>query len=121
MGKIRKIIEIYGIVQGVGFRPFVYNLASKNNLTGHVNNNSNGVFIDIQGEKDNINEFIIELRENPPELARINEIRIKNKNVNKKYVKFDIKFTENNLNPTTYISPDYFRMAGCAPLRSQWW
>ena len=58
MGKIRKIIEIYGIVQGVGFRPFVYNLASKNNLTGHVNNNSNGVFIDIQGEKDNINEFI---------------------------------------------------------------
>lgn len=107
MGKIRKIIEIYGIVQGVGFRPFVYNLASKNNLTGHVNNNSNGVFIDIQGEKDNINEFVIELRENPPELARINEIRIKNKNVNKKYVKFDIKFTENNLNPTTYISPDY--------------
>ena len=93
MGKIRKIIEIYGIVQGVGFRPVVYNLASKNNLTGHVNNNSNGVFIDIQGEKDNINEFIIELRENPPELARINEIRIKNKNVNKKYVKFDIKFT----------------------------
>ena len=34
MGKIRKIIEIYGIVQGVGFRPFVYNLASKNNSNG---------------------------------------------------------------------------------------
>ena len=107
MSKVRKIIEVYGIVQGVGFRPFVYNLALKNNLTGYVNNNSTGVFIDIQGERENINEFVAKLKENPPKLSKISKIKIRDKSLNETFVKFNINFTKNNLNPTTYISPDY--------------
>ena len=49
MSKNRKFIEVKGIVQGVGFRPFVYKLAKLNNLFGWVNNTSKGVFIDIEG------------------------------------------------------------------------
>ena len=85
MSKKRKVIDVYGIVQGVGFRPFVYNLAIKNSLTGYVNNNSNGVIIDIQGEEDNLKAFIVELSKNPPLLSKIKKVKITEKKVNQKY------------------------------------
>ena len=107
MSKKRKVIDVYGIVQGVGFRPFVYNLAIKNSLTGYVNNNSNGVIIDIQGEEDNLKAFIVELSKNPPLLSKIKKVKITEKKVNQKYTDFYIKLTEKNISPTTYISPDY--------------
>ena len=107
MSKKRRVIDVYGIVQGVGFRPFIYNLAIKNNLTGYVNNNSNGVVIDVQGEEDNLKTFTIELSKNPPLLSKINKVNITEKKVNQEYKDFYIKISEKNFNPTTYISPDY--------------
>ncbi|MBC7189416.1 carbamoyltransferase HypF, partial [Candidatus Aerophobetes bacterium] len=66
-------IEIKGVVQGVGFRPFVYNLAQHLNLKGFVTNTSKGVTIEIEGER--VEEFISKLQNNPPPLAKIYSIK----------------------------------------------
>ncbi|MEN8076549.1 carbamoyltransferase HypF [Clostridioides difficile] len=106
MEKYRKLIEVKGIVQGVGFRPFVYNLAIKYKLLGWVNNNGNGVIIDIEGSKENIYKFIENLKNNPPPLANIISIKVLEMN-NINYKSFSIKISNNNLKATTYISPDF--------------
>jgi hydrogenase maturation protein HypF len=67
-------LHIDGIVQGVGFRPFIYNLAVKLGLTGWVKNTAQGVFLEIEGEKNNIGEFINTLREKGPLLARVDKV-----------------------------------------------
>ncbi len=64
-------IHIEGIVQGVGFRPFVYNLAVKHDLRGSVCNTANGVYIHVEGSDHNTRAFYTELTENPPPLAQI--------------------------------------------------
>ncbi|HHY80730.1 MAG TPA: carbamoyltransferase HypF [Thermoanaerobacter sp.] len=82
-------INIFGIVQGVGFRPFVFNIAQKYNLKGMVYNNSSGVYIEVEGEKENVECFIKEIKENPPSLAVIDEIKIEESEV-KNYREFKI-------------------------------
>lgn len=67
-------IRVRGIVQGVGFRPFVYGLAVNHNLTGWVRNTSAGVEIEINGAPAGVQEFCRRLQNNPPPLARIDEI-----------------------------------------------
>jgi hydrogenase maturation protein HypF len=64
-------IHITGIVQGVGFRPFVYNQATQQGLTGWVCNTSAGVDIEINGEPDEISTFIQYVKTEAPPLARI--------------------------------------------------
>jgi hydrogenase maturation protein HypF len=72
----RKHIQVRGIVQGVGFRPFVYNLAHSLGLTGFVFNSSSGVTIEIEGDGAAIETFLKKLQEDPPQLAEITEITI---------------------------------------------
>ena len=67
-------IFITGIVQGVGFRPFIYNLAKKYNLAGYVLNNALGVSIEVEGESFTIGEFIEMVRKQPPPQAVIFEM-----------------------------------------------
>jgi hydrogenase maturation protein HypF len=67
-------IHVDGIVQGVGFRPFVYNLARSLNLNGWVRNTSSGVDIVVVGNPANLEDFLHELKFNPPILARIDRI-----------------------------------------------
>ena len=112
MNENRKFIEVKGIVQGVGFRPFVYNLAKLNNLAGWVNNTNQGVIIDIEGNENSINKFIDELKNNPPALSKINSINISDKEVIN-YKNFFIKESNADLRPTTYISPDYSICSQC--------
>ncbi|MDX1280345.1 carbamoyltransferase HypF [Shewanella colwelliana] len=64
-------LVITGIVQGVGFRPFVYRLATELNLSGFTFNNSQGVTIELQGNSTNITQFVDTLTHTPPPLARI--------------------------------------------------
>ena len=52
------LIKITGIVQGVGFRPYIYNIAKKFSLNGWVLNDSNGVEIHIEGHKESTSSFI---------------------------------------------------------------
>lgn len=51
-------IEIRGVVQGVGFRPFIYNLANSLNLNGYVLNNGYGVLIEVEAKKEELELFI---------------------------------------------------------------
>jgi hydrogenase maturation protein HypF len=73
--KIRVHIDIKGIVQGVGFRPFVYNLAKSFHLTGFVLNDTRGVTIEVEGEKEIIESFIMRIKLQPPPQAEIFEIK----------------------------------------------
>ena len=67
-------IRVYGIVQGVGFRPMVWNLARAQQLAGFVSNTGQGVRIHVQGSKTAIDQFVSGLRANCPPLARIDRI-----------------------------------------------
>jgi len=72
--KKRFKIALNGIVQGVGFRPFVYQLAKKYKLHGFVTNNGSGVSIEIEGEIEDIEFFISDLKFQKPPLSRIDSI-----------------------------------------------
>jgi hydrogenase maturation protein HypF len=69
-------IQVTGVVQGVGFRPFVYTLAEKFKLAGFVFNSSAGVTIEVEGAAAALEKFAVELREHPPALASIRDIRV---------------------------------------------
>jgi hydrogenase maturation protein HypF len=68
-------IDIRGVVQGVGFRPFVYNLARQYRLFGYVRNDASGVSIEVEGEKSRIEKFIAKIKTESPPLAVIFEIK----------------------------------------------
>ena len=72
----RTHIQVRGIVQGVGFRPFVYKLARSLGLAGYVFNSSSGVTIEIEGGGAEVEGFLKTLREEPPQLAEITEITL---------------------------------------------
>jgi len=64
-------INVNGIVQGVGFRPFVLRIATENNLSGFVRNSQSGVEIEVEGNSKDINRFVTDLREKAPPLSEI--------------------------------------------------
>ncbi|MFO0845341.1 MAG: carbamoyltransferase HypF [Gemmataceae bacterium] len=67
-------LRVRGVVQGVGFRPFVYALAGRHGLTGLVGNDSDGVFVEVQGEGGALAAFRRDLVAGPPPLARIDGV-----------------------------------------------
>ncbi len=67
----RVAIKVNGIVQGVGFRPFIYKLAQRLSLTGFVTNSGDGVEIEIEGAPDNIEKFLHSLEHEAPPLSDI--------------------------------------------------
>jgi hydrogenase maturation protein HypF len=70
-GVMRKAIDVSGIVQGVGFRPFVYRLAHECQLTGFIANTPAGVTIEVQGEAGDIARFLERFPAEIPPLAKI--------------------------------------------------
>jgi len=70
-------LKINGTVQGVGFRPFIYNLANDCNLGGWINNSSAGVMIEVEGTYENLVFFQQQLQNNPPQLANIESVELK--------------------------------------------
>lgn len=70
----RRAIAIEGIVQGVGFRPFVHGLAMQLALQGFVRNRSGGVWIEVEGECGSLDRFLAELASHPPPLAQIDRL-----------------------------------------------
>lgn len=101
-------IQITGIVQGVGFRPYVYGLASRHSLRGYCLNDSEGVVIEVQGAS--IGPFIDELRESPPPLARIDSIRVERLESGTEYDDFTIRESRVVPGKSVLVSPD---MAVC--------
>jgi hydrogenase maturation protein HypF len=72
--RIRTAVRVEGIVQGVGFRPFVYSLATSLGLGGLVGNDSDGVFAEIEGEPAAVRRFLVLLEQQAPPLARIERV-----------------------------------------------
>ncbi len=72
----RKHILVRGVVQGVGFRPFVYKVATSLGLNGYVFNSSSGVTIEIEGRGSALDDFFQTLKDDPPRLAEIKEISV---------------------------------------------
>jgi hydrogenase maturation protein HypF len=70
----RRAISVRGIVQGVGFRPFVHGLASGLRLSGFVSNSPAGVLIEVEGDRAALERFERELRDGPPPLARVESV-----------------------------------------------
>ena len=68
-------IKVRGVVQGVGFRPFVYRLARANTLAGWVLNGEEGVEIFVEGADKGLKAFVQELTAAPPSAAHITEIK----------------------------------------------
>lgn len=99
-------IQIKGIVQGVGFRPFVYSLALQNDLTGWVRNSSSGVEIEINGTLSNLENFLTILRNSPPPLSRIDTFNVE-ETTNKEYTEFSIIDSNSMDGEFLPISPDY--------------
>lgn len=73
----RRQVAVRGVVQGVGFRPFVYRLASEEGLAGLIGNDTDGVTIEIEGSDASLDAFIVRLRSEPPPLARIDSIAVR--------------------------------------------
>ncbi len=88
-------VNITGIVQGVGFRPFLYNLARSLNLKGYILNRGNaGVRLVLQGFSTNINDFIENIKLKKPQISFIENVSIKSLNSIKKFDILAIKESE---------------------------
>jgi hydrogenase maturation protein HypF len=74
--EVRRQIEVSGIVQGVGFRPYVYRLATGRRLRGTIRNTSAGVTIEIQGPAESVQDFVEHLPADAPPLARITSLTV---------------------------------------------
>jgi hydrogenase maturation protein HypF len=105
-------IHISGIVQGVGFRPFVYNLAMGFDLTGWVRNTSAGVDIEVDGSQDALEAFVKALRDEAPALARIDEFSASFRSPNG-FEKFEILHSEAIPEAFQPISPDVAICVDC--------
>jgi hydrogenase maturation protein HypF len=73
---VRQRFTVTGVVQGVGFRPFVHRIASELGLAGFVGNDSGAVFLEVQGPATRISEFGRRLRAEAPPLARISGVSV---------------------------------------------
>ena len=73
-GRVRTRVRVEGIVQGVGFRPFVHAVATRLELAGFVGNDGRGVFIEIEGDDERVGEFLRLLEAEPPPLAVIERV-----------------------------------------------
>jgi len=75
--KLIKLVKIgvSGVVQGVGFRPFIYRLAQAHNLKGWVRNTSGSVEIEVEGDEESLENFLIDLEAKAPPMARIEKVK----------------------------------------------
>ena len=71
---VRASVRVEGVVQGVGFRPFVYSLATRLGLAGWVGNDVDGVFAEVEGPAAEVQEFLGALVREAPPLARVDRV-----------------------------------------------
>lgn len=99
-------LSISGVVQGVGFRPFIFRLANEFGLTGYVTNTSNGVTILIQGDKTDLEKFVENIRTGAPKHSRIDNLIIATNVEHKPLQEFSIRESQSESEKTACISPD---------------
>ena len=106
-------IWVKGIVQGVGFRPFVYRLAKRYLINGWVLNAVDGVHIHAEGESQHLDEFVLELSENAPAAAQVTEVELHEAPL-EQFGAFEIRFSDDETAAeSTLVSPDLALCADC--------
>ena len=112
MAIVRQKIRINGIVQGVGFRPFVYRLAQECRIAGFVNNSSDGVLIEAEGTPEALATFRERLRSEAPPLSHIVEFDFEELPP-RGDTQFVIQQSRRDSTPVTLISPDVATCDDC--------
>jgi hydrogenase maturation protein HypF len=105
-------ISVRGVVQGVGFRPFIYQLATRHDLRGWVCNTSEDVRIEVEGETGDIKRFLHGLREQAPPLSRIENIAV-TLGSPANYEKFEIRHSVAEEGKYQLVSPDIATCPDC--------
>jgi hydrogenase maturation protein HypF len=105
-------IHVRGVVQGVGFRPFVYRLARQKNLKGWVLNAEEGVEIHLEGNEDELQSFLQEMKSHPPQAAQISDVGVASTEP-VGVTEFVIRESATGRRPTVRISPDLPVCAQC--------
>jgi hydrogenase maturation protein HypF len=108
----RARIRIAGVVQGVGFRPFLYRLAAEHGITGTVRNDAHGVLVDAQGDNGSLAAFVEEIRQSPPPLAKITEMQVEALPPTS-FARFEILASEADIERSVLISPDVATCDDC--------
>jgi hydrogenase maturation protein HypF len=98
-------IKVTGVVQGVGFRPFIYRVAQSNGLKGWVLNAENGLEIHLEGEQPALQSFLAEMKAGSPQAATVVEVSIKPTPVSG-FPDFTIRESIVKHQPTVRVSPD---------------
>ena len=98
-------IRVRGVVQGVGFRPFVYRLAQANSLAGWVLNGEEGVEIYVEGQELGLQAFVLDLKTQPPPAASIAAVEVRPADP-LGLKEFTIRESQRRERPTVRISPD---------------
>jgi len=106
------LIRITGTVQGVGFRPFIYQLAHKLHLKGEVRNDSAGVTIVVNAIKEQLDTFITQIKTNLPPLAKIDSLEL-HEVTTRKFETFSIVQSENLFLTSALIPPDIAICKAC--------
>ncbi len=105
-------LKIRGVVQGVGFRPFLYGVAGRFGLTGYVANTSEGVVVEVQGPQEELRRFQSVVVDEPPVLAQIKRIEVSQvERVAES--RFRIVESEVDRGSTTFVSPDVATCEDC--------
>lgn len=102
----RVVIKLSGAVQGVGFRPFVYNLANKLGIKGYVLNNGKGVYIEAEGSEESLKDFIIRINLEKPPLSNIFSQEVEFFNNLKNFTDFQIVHSDEKGLKEAFILPD---------------
>lgn len=103
---MRLRVKVTGIVQGVGFRPFIYRTAAHHGLTGYVRNRGDaGVEILLEGKEQDINDFLTNLNVKKPPLAQIHEIITTKIEGNNEYLEFVVKKSSNETELSGSVVP----------------
>ncbi len=110
--KQRLRIVIYGMVQGIGFRPFVYRLASHLGLQGWVGNTSQGVVIEVEGEQEILEAFLARLESEKPSLCVIQGLETSCLDA-VGYGSFEIRESETGGDPSAFVLPDIAACQEC--------
>jgi hydrogenase maturation protein HypF len=99
------LFQVQGLVQGVGFRPFIYRIAIKNNLNGWVENNNEGVTIHVEGLESDIESFKKLLVQTAPQASSIASVKETESKL-EGFSKFEIRHSSNLSEAITEVSPD---------------
>ena len=102
----RVLIHIHGIVQGVGFRPFIHKLVLHYALRGTIKNTSSGVELELEGEREELERFLADLPEKAPKLAVIERVEYSFSPELKGFRDFQILTSRTEAQRNTLISPD---------------